>query len=94
MPRFRVRRESGWKRHRHGAEAEDRLARCSAYSRLASHEPFSPDLGTDVRGARSAANAAASSQPGSLSYFGDESAARVGHEARPLPEEKVALSIC
>ena len=48
----------------------------------------SPNLGTFTGGAGPAANAAASAQTGSLSDFGDEPTARLGHGARPLPEEK------
>src|SRR5215472_11818403 len=74
---------------RHGAEAEDGPPRCSAYSRLATHEPFPPNLGTVTGGARPEANAAASAQTGSLSYLGNEPAASVGDGPRPLPEEKL-----
>src|SRR5262252_6416229 len=72
---------------RHGAEAEDGLARCPTYSGLAAHEPFSAHLGAVAGGAGSAANVTPSAQAGSLSYFGNEPTARVGHGARPLPEE-------
>ncbi|PYU29003.1 MAG: hypothetical protein DMG32_01295 [Acidobacteria bacterium] len=45
-------------------------------------------MGTFTGGAGPAANAAPSAQTGSLSYLGDEPAARLGDGARPLPEEK------
>ena len=73
---------------RHGAQAEDGLARCPTYSGLAVDEPFSPHLGTVASGAGFAADAAASTQTGALSNFGDEPIARIGHGARSLPKEK------
>ena len=64
-------------------------ARCLPYSGLAAHRPFSPDLGAVARGAGLAADAAASAQAGSLSYLSEESDARAGDGAGPLPEEEV-----
>ncbi len=54
-----------------------------------SSRTVSPESGTFTGGAGPEANAAASAQNCSLSYLGDESAARLGDGARALPKEKL-----
>jgi hypothetical protein len=75
------------------AEAKDRLTRCLTYSRLAAHEPVSPDLDTIAGGAGSAANAAGSAEAPTTLYTGVDYDNAPVRQINP-PRFDTARSVC
>src|SRR5215831_11763891 len=73
----------------HGAETENRLARCAAYSRFNVAESISANLDSITGGARFTAASAASSQDGLLANFAAKPITSFGYGPRPLSKEEV-----
>src|SRR5215469_8898956 len=73
----------------HGAETEDRPARCAAYSGFNVAESISAYLDSITGGARFTAASAASSQDGLLANFAAQPITSFGYEPRPLSKEEV-----
>src|SRR6516162_423200 len=72
-----------------GAEAEDRFAGCSAYSRSPARESVSADLDSLTGGTGSATTFAPSSQDGLPANFGTKPVAGAGHGPGRLSKKEV-----